>query len=286
MGEEPLMPALSFDSILQQERILLDEAAKKLAVFDKEAEGDEMGEVVYASLVSALDLADKNLQELAQVWSMIQQASASGQVAINALPDHMKDRAQFFQGRDPQSITALNNIIMALRLCSIRPSDVWRAEIRRQADALLGRLHQSLMQGTDPKAIEGMAQVYTSAFCWFEMAWFDADGSGVTGQGQQQSLFSQLFSMQGALLVAGLATAGYFGGRYAVPFVTSKVGGMFGMGGRTKNKQIEEDSDDEDDDEEEDDDAAEDSDDEDGEDEEETTFNVSEMPPLQLGSGA
>lgn len=277
------MPALSYDSILQQERVLLDEAAKKLAVFDKEAEGDELGEVVYASLVSALDAANKDYDGLVQTWQHIQQASAQGQVAINALPESMADRAPFFQGSGPTAV-ALNNIIMALCLYTKRPSDVWRAEIRRQGDALLARLHQSLTQGMPAEQVAHMSQIYTSAFCWFELAWFDSDGAAA-GQAPQKSIFSQLFSLEGALLVAGVGVAGYFGGRYAVPFVADKVGGMLGLGGRTKNKQLKEAEIIEEDEEDEDTEDLDNDDDEEDEEEEEVTFKVADIPPLQLEAG-
>lgn len=260
------MPALNFATILQQERTLLDEAAKKLAVFDKEVEAaqDQLGEVVYASLVSALDAANKNYDEIAHAAQNIASASAQGRVAVELLPPTMMPHADAFQGSGP-SASALNQIIFSLRLCAMRPSDVWRGEIRKQAGALLERLHGALAQGTDPKSVAQMAELYTSAFCWFELAWFDSDGKGMTEAKPQASLFSQLFSLQGALLVAGLATAGYFGGQYVVPFVTEKVGGVFGLGGGRTQNEIEDGEDD-------------DEDDDDDDDAEEAAFVVEDMP--------
>ncbi len=269
------MPALNFTTILQQERSLLDEASKKLAVFDKEVEAaqDQLGEVVYASLVAALDAANKSFEEISTIAQSITAASAQGRVAVELLPPTMQAHANAFQGNGTTA-PALNQIIFSLRLCAQRPSDVWRGEIRKQAGALLERLHGALSQGTDPRAVAQMAELYTSAFCWFELAWFDNDGRGVTDPAQPKSLFSQLFSLQGALLVAGLATAGYFGGQYVVPFVADKVGSVFGLGGRTKNKEID---DGEDEDEDEGDDAED-------EGEEETTFVLedADMPMLQI----
>jgi hypothetical protein len=268
MEWEKIMPALSFHSILQQEKSLLDEAAKKLAVFDREVEsaGDQIGEVVYSSLVSALNAARKAYDEITQVVAGVEAATAQGRVATEALPPTMAGHVAAFQGSGVQ-VPAMNNIIMALRLCAQRPSDVWRGEIRKQAGALLERLHGSLSQGTDAKAVAHAAQIYTSAFCWFELAWFDNDGVGAN-QPKEVSLFSQLLSWKGALLVAGVATAGYFGGGYVVPYVSEKVGGLFGS--RTKNKEL---ADGEDDDE--DDDDVEEVD-------EEVIFDVEMPEPLAL----
>jgi len=221
------MPNLSFRTILTTERQMLAGAAKQLAIFDKEVEQaqDQVGEQVYASLVTAYQAAQSALQEMEQIIAAADQATQAGQIATHLLPPHMADVGQQMIAQTPDKVAAINRIILSLRFCSLRPSDIWRGEIRIQAGALLERMFAALAGGgASAQVIEQMAEVYTSAFCWFETAWFDDKPATVNGNGNG-SLWSHLFSLKGAGVIGLAAIAGYFGGNYAVEMYNNYMGG-------------------------------------------------------------
>ena len=226
------MPHLSFQTVLETERQMLDAAGKQLAIFDKEVEQaqDQVGEQVYASLVTAYNAANAAYDDLVNVVNMAVQASQAGQIAVQLLPPHLANLAQSMQQQPPQNAPAVNQIILSLRFCSLRPSDVWRGEIRIQAGALLERMFNALATGSaNAQTIQQMAEVYTSAFCWFETAWFDEKGVAIAGgSANGSSLWSHLFSLKGAALIGITAIAGYFGGKFAVEKYQEWFGGEGG----------------------------------------------------------
>lgn len=210
------VPELKYETILAQESKMLQRASKDLADFHREveAEKDEVGRTVYASLYSAYQKAQQALQMYQTMVQTTQQATAQGRVAMEVLPPNVRGNFPT-QGLDP---AALNSIILGLRMCAERPTDVWRNEIRRQASELVKKLHMALMSGKDPRIIEKMCQLYTSAFCWFEAAWCDTSEAEAS-PGSASSWRKMLFSWQGGLGVLAVGTAGYFGGS----FVAGKV---------------------------------------------------------------
>lgn len=218
------MPDLTFKEILENENAMLMDAQEKLAVFDREVEaiGDQTAEEVYSSLLTALDSAKQSYANLLDVVSRIEQATAQNRIAFDALPPTMVQHAQSFQNPN-MNAAAANKIIISLWLCAQRPTDVWRGEIRKQASALLQRLHVALANNADATSIMNMTEVYTSVFCWFEQAWFDKSFK------EEKGFLSTLFSWKGLGTVAAAATAGYFGGNYLVPVVSGYLG--YGSGG-------------------------------------------------------